>query len=87
MARILVRMTIVLRSMERRSQSERNLNSLKCPLYTEVVGQRLTDPGCRIASATKFCTLASNIFRMIAVFFVRYKQAYRVYMDRAASTR
>jgi len=74
MARVLVRMTIVLRSVEWRSESERNMNSLKGPLYIEFVGQRVKDPGSHMTWATKFCTLASNIFRMIAVFLLRYKQ-------------
>lgn len=74
MARVLVRMTVVLRSVERRSESERNLNNFKVLLYIAFVGQRLTDPGSHISSTTKFCTLASNIFRMIAVFLLRYKQ-------------
>jgi hypothetical protein len=51
---VLELMTIVPRNMERGSQSERNLNRLKCLVYNELVGQRLTDLGCRIASATKF---------------------------------
>lgn len=37
---------------------------LKYPLYIELVGQRLPDPGCRIASAIKFCTVTSDVFRM-----------------------